>query len=118
VTLAVGEHVTDILKQSSAQCNVEHLNATTNRQKRFVLSHCLSNNRKLKFVVLSDNAIDHVAAARLAIALRVNVSTALNEHAIACCDEVCCFCDMLDEWRHSRHDSAGASHRPGVQHTV
>ena len=118
MTLAVGEHVTDILNQSSTQCNVEHLNATTNRQKGFVLSHCFSNNRKLKFVVLSNNAIDHVAAARLAIALRVNVSAALNQYAVTGRNEFCCLRDMFGKWRDRGHDSTGASHRLGVQHTV
>ena len=82
------------------------------------MSHCLSNNRKLKFVVLSDNAIDHVAAARLAIALRVNVSAALNQYAVTGRNEFCCLRDMFGKWRDRGHDSTGASHRLGVQHTV
>ena len=118
VTLAINEHVANVLVQCATECHVEYLQAPANRQERFVLSYRFAHDGELEVIVLRHDAIHRVTASRVAVTLRVNIATALNEHAIACCDEVCCFCDMLDKWRNSRHDSTGASYRPGVQHTI
>ena len=88
MALAIAEYVAEVLVQRAPKCHVQHLNTTTNRQQRLVLSNRFSHHGELEVVVRLDDPIHRVAATRFAIAGRVDVSATLEKHTVHRCDEV------------------------------